>query len=369
VAWAGPVGEAPDGDWRLLGPGVLMPGLVNAHCHLELSHLAGRVPAQDGFVGWVEGIVAVRGQDAAEAVLARAASAIEALERGGTAAVGDVSNTLAHLDLLGRSSLRTRVFFELIGWDPASAATILERARARLAALPGVEGVEIALAAHAPHSVSAALLSAMAREGGLAAIHLAESPNERRFLEEGDAPWSEFLRRRGLGGVRFDPPRLSPVRYLESLGLLTPRLLAAHAVQVDAEDRALLAGRGVAVVLCPRSNETLGVGRAPVPEMREAGVRLCVGTDSLASAPSLDVWEDVLALHRAFPALEPDWLVRAATASGAEALGFADLGRIAPGSRAAFAFAEGPRALRDPLAFLLSGEARLRGLRPEEVAA
>jgi cytosine/adenosine deaminase-related metal-dependent hydrolase len=88
-----------------------------------------------------------------------------------------------------------------------------------------------------------------------------------------------------------------------------------------------------------------------------------VGTDSLASAPSLDVWEDVLALHRSLPSLEPEWLVRAATRTGAEALGFIDLGRIAPGSTAAFAFTEGPRALSDPLAFLVSGEARLRGVR------
>jgi cytosine/adenosine deaminase-related metal-dependent hydrolase len=93
-------------------------------------------------------------------------------------------------------------------------------------------------------------------------------------------------------------------------------------------------------------------------------VRLAIGTDSLASVPSLGLWEDVLELHRAFPSLEPEWLVRAATQGGAEALGFGDLGRIGPGAQAAFAFAEGPASLSDPLAFLLSGEARVRGVRP-----
>jgi len=79
--------------------------------------------------------------------------------------------------------------------------------------------------------------------------------------------------------------------------------------------------------------------------------------------PSLDLWEDVLALHRAFPSLEPEWLVRTATRGGAEALGYLDLGQIAAGAQAVFAFTEGPPSLSDPLAFLLSGEARLRGVR------
>jgi cytosine/adenosine deaminase-related metal-dependent hydrolase len=364
VEWVGRAADAPAGEARDLGPGVLLPGLVNAHAHLELSHLAGRLSGANGFVDWVERLVTARGEDHVDTVRSRAAAAIQEMEDTGTVAVGDVSNALAHLDLLARSPLRARVFFELIGWDPAVAGRVVESARARLASLAPAQRAQVSLAAHAPHSVSAALLAAMSAAGGVSSIHLAESPHERRFLHGRDAEWSAFLARRGLGHVPFVPPHLSPVRYVDRFGVLGPGLLAAHAVQVDAEDRALLAARGVAVVLCPRSNRALDVGLAPVPELREAGVRLCVGTDSLASVPSLDLWEDVLALHRAFPVLEPEWLVRAATRSGAEALGLGDLGRLGPGAEAAFAFAEGPATLADPLEFLLSGEARLRGVRP-----
>jgi aminodeoxyfutalosine deaminase len=363
VEWVGPAAEAPRGDALDLGPGVLVPGLVNAHCHLELSHLRGRVSPEGGFVEWVEHIVAARGEDPPDTVRAGVVAGIDELERTGTAGVGDVSNTLAHLDLLGRSSLRARVFFELIGWDPAAAAGIVERAQERLATLGPFDGVGVSLAAHAPHSVSPALLRAMALSGGVSAIHLAESRQESRFLDTGDPEWSAFLGRRGLAHVSFEPPGLSPVRYLDSLGVLGPGLLAAHAVQTDAADRALLAMRGVSVVLCPRSNETLGVGPPRVPELRAAGVRMCLGTDSLASAPSLDLWEEARALHRAFPSLEPEWLLRAATRHGADALGLADLGGIGKGARASLAFAEGPRALADPLAFLLSTDARLHGVR------
>ena len=89
--------------------------------------------------------------------------------------------------------------------------------------------------------------------------------------------------------MAFEPPGLSPVRYLESLGALAPGLVAAHCVRVDGTDRALLARRGVSVALCPRSNRNLGVGLPPLPDLLADGVRLCLGTDSLASAESLDL--------------------------------------------------------------------------------
>ena len=159
--------------------------------------------------------------------------------------------------------------------------------------------------------------------------------------------------------MAFAPPGLSPVRYADRLGALHEHLVAAHGVQVDAADREILARRGVHVVLCPRSNRNLAVGTADVPALLAAGVRLALGTDSLASAETLDVLDDAVLLHRQFPDLEPAAIVRMATLGGAEALGLGDLGAIAPGKRAALAFAaDGSTA--DPHEILLSGEARLR---------
>jgi len=118
------------------------------------------------------------------------------------------------------------------------------------------------------------------------------------------------------------------------------------------------------VAVCPRSNRSLGVGIPPVPAMLEAGIRLCLGTDSLASTPSLELIDDAVALHREFPSMEPAVIVRMATLGGAEALGFSNLGAIAPGKSAALAFAPSDRPPRDPLEFLVSGDAR-----PARVAA
>lgn len=359
AATAPPAGAAP----RHLGDAVLLPGLVNAHCHLELSWLAGRVPAADGFVGWVRALVAQRLAERAESAREAARAAIAALKASGTVAVGDVSNTLGHLDLLAASGLRAVVFHELLAWDPGRAETAVAAARTRLAAVNpwlAERHVEVRLAAHAPHSTSAALLRALRAAGGPASIHLAESAEERRFLESGGGEWAAFLAERGLGAVAFAPPGCSPVAYLEALGVLHPGLVAAHCVQLDAADVERLARAGTHVALCPRSNRFLGVGLAPVPRLHEAGVALCLGTDSLASAPDLELGAEMAALREAHPTLPAEAIVRMATRGGARALGLFELGTLAPGQAAAFALAAAPPGLADPLAFLVSGEARFR---------
>lgn len=361
ITWVGGPSDpgAPSGPVLDLGRGVLLPGLINAHCHLELSHLKGRLDRSAGFAHWVEDLVATRERDGPGPVRAATARAIREVEETGTVGVGDVSNELAHLDLLARSPLTAVVFHELLGWNPARAAAIVEAADARRLGPQG-SGVEVRLAAHAPHSVSPALFSELVKRGGPAAIHLAESAEESRFLLRGDGAWMRFLERRGLGDLPFDPPGVSPVRYVDELGALRPGLVAAHCVYVDGGDRRRLAAKGVHVAVCPRSNLNLGVGIPDVPELMAAGVRVCLGTDSLASVDSLDLIDDAAALHAEFPEIDPAAIVEMATAGGARALGIESLGAIAPGMRAELAFARADTAPDDAAAFLVSGEARPR---------
>jgi cytosine/adenosine deaminase-related metal-dependent hydrolase len=363
VRWVGRAGEAgaPDGEVTDLGDGVLLPGLVNAHCHLELSHLAGEVDPSRGFVSWVEQVVEKRLLTDEKDVRAGARRGINQLESTGTVAVGDVSNALKHLDLLEASSVKGMVFHELLSWDPGKAILLLA-ATDKIATLAKRHGMntQVRVAAHAPHSVSPQLMAGILKRGGPHAIHLAESPVETEFLATGGGEWAAFLGRRGAGRVKFTPPGVSPVRYLDSVGALRPGLVAAHCIHCDAGDRALLAERGVHAVICPRSNAALGVGTADVPALLEAGVKLALGTDSLAGVETLDLLAEAAALQRTFPSLDPAVIVRMATLGGAEALGLKDHGSIASGKRGALAFAPGPSDLRDPLAFLTSGEAQAR---------
>jgi cytosine/adenosine deaminase-related metal-dependent hydrolase len=367
IVWIGKDGDPgePEGPLVDLGCGVLLPGLVNAHCHLELSHLRD-LDRSGGFVPWVERVVASRGLASDKAVAAATADAVAFLEHEtATAAIADVSNTLGPVNALADSVLRAVVLHELIGWDPENAEEILTAAEGRLASLPAelaARGVEVRLAAHAPYSVSPALFEALRRRGGPAALHLAESPDETRFLACGEGVWAAFLERRGLGHVGFRAPGLSPVRYAASLGILRPGVVVAHCVQVDAADLEILARSGVAVAICLSSNRNLGVGVPRVPAMLAAGVKLCLGTDSLASGDGLDVMGEVVGLRRQFPELAPQSLLRMATTGGAEALGLADLGSLAPGRRAALAYAAAVSTPEDPFEFLVSGDARPRRL-------
>jgi cytosine/adenosine deaminase-related metal-dependent hydrolase len=363
IVWVGRAGEPgePEAPVRDLGTGVLMPGLVNAHCHLELSHLAGKLPLAQGFASWVLALVACRGRASERERDTATADAIRFLEQRGTVAVGDVSNAAGHATRLAGSRLDGVVFLELLAWDPAHAEGALAWAEARRASVAASlrPGLSVKLAAHAPHSCSPELLRRLAEQGGPAAIHLAESPEETRFLANGRGEWAEFLANRGLGLVAFRAPGLSPVRYLERLHALNPGLLAAHAVHLDEGDPELLARRGVAVVLCPRSNRNLRVGTADLPALLAAGVRLGLGTDSLASVETLDVLDDAVLLRRQFPSVPAATIVGIATAGGASVLGLDQLGSIAPGRRAALAFAAADRPPEEPCEWLLSGAARL----------
>lgn len=373
VSGLGPSGDRPTGAGVEidLGRTILMPGFVNAHTHLELSHLQGEVPGDRGFVPWVEDQLRARAERPADEIPGAIRTALAGLQASGTVALADVSNSLAAVGPLSESSLHALVLHEILGFDPAKADRVFEQAASlRVAAREalqaggsGPEGrIRIDVAAHAPHSLSRELFVRLMADGGIRSVHVAESRSESVFLRDGSGEWKAFLDRR-VGPLPFSPPGLSPVRYLDELGVLTPGLLAVHCVRVDEEDARLLAARRVAAVLCPRSNEFLGNGLPPLAMLLANGVKVALGTDSLASCPNLDVLEDARLLTRKFPRVPMSVLLHALTRGGALALGFDDLGRIGEGARAKLAEVpfEGA-SLQDPLAFVLNEAAPARGL-------
>jgi aminodeoxyfutalosine deaminase len=350
-----------------LGETILLPGFVNAHTHLELSHLSGAVPGDSGFVGWIEEQLRLRADRPASQIQAGIGAAIAALEANGTAAVADVTNSLAAVSALAESSLHALVLHEVLGFDPAKADQVLAQIRAaRLAAAPALSGatprVSLAAAAHAPHSLSPALLKRLLADEGIRSIHLAESRCEAEFLRDGAGEWRGFLDRR-VGPIPFETRSESPVRYLDTLGALVPGLLAVHCVHVDEDDAKILAARGAVAVLCPRSNEFLGNGVPPLAMLLGHGVPIALGTDSLASCPSLNVIEDARFLARKFPRVPGSALLHALTRGGAAALGFDGLGGLGPGrpaKMAAIPFNGVPP--HDPIAFVLNEAAPVGGV-------
>jgi cytosine/adenosine deaminase-related metal-dependent hydrolase len=358
-----------------LGHGAILPGFVNAHTHLELTHLRGAVTAEAGFVPWIEKQLSARATAGDGPVGPAIQEAIHDLHHAATAAVADVSNSLASVAPLVESRLHAVVAHEILGWDPERAEAIVEatarsRAVAEELAARTAGRIRVEGAAHAPHSLSPVLIERLFQARPPRSIHLAESRDEVDFLRDGSGPWSSFLDRR-VGQVPFTPPNLSPVEYARRKNLLGPGTLAVHCVHVSEADIAGLLDSGAVAVLCPRSNEFLGHGLPPAKALHDAGVPLALGTDSLASCDSLNVLDDARRLAAVVPEVEPRVWIEAMTLGGARALGFERIGRLVPGADAALAFVpiDPSSAGRPPERSVLSSEAPSRSVQAPEPAS
>jgi cytosine/adenosine deaminase-related metal-dependent hydrolase len=232
----------------------------------------------------------------------------------------------------------------------------------RAQASHGVGGrFPVSLAPHAPYSVSPRLFqgirAAQARTPFLpSSVHLAESPEECELVRTGGGPWRTLLERLRAWDPTWTAPAGSPVEYLDRMGVLDARLLAAHAVHATAGDLALLARRGVTIVTCPRSNVFVGAGEPPVADFYGSGVKVAVGTDSLASNDDLNLFAEMAAMRRLAPRVPASSLLESATAVGAAALGFdASHGTIEPGRTAALIAVSVPPEVIDVEEYLVSG--------------
>jgi cytosine/adenosine deaminase-related metal-dependent hydrolase len=364
-------GEPPAGAFAYdLGRAAILPGLVNAHTHLELSYLRDAVPPASAFVSWIGGVMAARRtrpDPASPEILRSVEDGIAASLAAGTALVGDISNTLVTFEPLAASRLAAVVFYELIKFNPDDGAAVVDRACDRIAALRGTAAVRVSLAAHAPYSVAPAILRALAAGLGggrldRCSVHVAESVEEVEFVRAGIGPWRDLLERLGSWDPAWAAPGASPVRYLDEMRLLGPRLLAVHGVQVSRDDLRLLAARGATLVTCPRSNRHTGAGDPPLDAFYESGAPVAVGTDSLASSPDLNVFAELAAMRALAPRVPASTLLGSATLVGARALGFGDeLGSIEPGKRAALLAVDIPPGVDDVEEYLVSG------IQPEQV--
>jgi len=323
------------------GEGVVLPGLVNAHAHLELSALAGRVPGGGGVIAWTRTLAGELRAGSPAETRAAAETAATSARAFGTAALGDVGNGTAGWRALGAAGLQGRFFHELVGSREARTGDALADAAAERAALPASERpaqVAAVPAPHAPYSVGPALLqrifAAAAAAGLPTSIHLAEDEDEVALLRDGSGGWPAVLRALGADPAER-APGLGPCAYLASRGgFATPHPpLLVHMVHASPDDRRRAREAGATAVLCPRSNLHIG-GRLPdLPALLDDGVGLALGTDSLASVPDLSLWAELGTLASAFPAVEPRTWLHAATLGGARALGLHHLGSLAPGKR------------------------------------
>jgi aminodeoxyfutalosine deaminase len=348
-----------------LGRMALMPALVNAHTHLELSYLRGRVPRTEKFLDWIRTILAARRRYADPAdpdIVDAARAAIAEAHASGTGLLGDISNTLVTAPLLREASLPAQIFYELLRFNASDAESMTREARAKAdaAADPGGD-VRVSLAPHAPYSVSPALFAAIradldAHSGQVTSVHLGESPEEIEFIRRGSGPWRVLLEELGVWTDAWEAPGTSPVAYLEQIGFLDRRVLAVHGVQFDGDDLDRLRARDMTIVSCPRSNQYVGVGAPPLEAFYAMNVNVALGTDSLASAPDLNMFAELAEARRLAPRVPARTLLESATRRGAVALGFEDdYGTLEVGKRAQIIAVRIPPDVSDVEEYLVSG--------------
>jgi cytosine/adenosine deaminase-related metal-dependent hydrolase len=322
--------------------GALLPGLVNAHTHVELSVLAGRLRGGEGLVPWAMQVGRETAAFSTEQRRDAARRAALAAVAAGTAAVGDVGNTLLAVPVLASAGLAGVFFHELLGSREVSTGDALADAereyRESVQATPWPANLARVPAPHALYSAGPALLrrifAAAAGTSHPTSIHVAEGEDEIQLLRDGTGRWAEILALLQVPlGSRT--PGMGPLAYLESLGAFAGKQppLLVHMVCASAEDIALAHKHRAPVVLCPRSNLHIG-GRLPdARAFLAADLALALGSDSLGSSPDLSLWGEMAVLASHFPEVAPEIWLRAATADGAAALGLAPFGALAPGKR------------------------------------
>lgn len=320
--------------------GVITPALINCHAHLELSVHADcadrwkQLGVPGDMPGWIRTLLAGRIAEPSPAeIVARAEQTLADLERAGTGLLIDIGNRPWMGQAEGDTNCRCQVLFlqEFLGFSELAAQGIIASFAEHDDGMPAT--------GHAPYSTHPELLRFLkqraVRRGELFSIHLAESQAEVSFLTNGRGAFHEFLSERGVLDPGFQAPGVRPVSYLHSLGLLDEKTLCVHCVQVDDGEIALLAATGARVCLCPGSNRLLGVGVAPLEQMLAQHILPGLGTDSLASNESLNLWREMRLLAEDHPSVALETLFAMATMAGAAMVSQEKrLGGIAPGMNA-----------------------------------
>jgi cytosine/adenosine deaminase-related metal-dependent hydrolase len=372
----------PDASHEDFGNAAILPGLINAHSHLELTIMRGFLEREEhDFFAWLKKLTIARLQMTDEDLFVSAACGTIEAARAGITCLGDSSSFAAQsMRAITEVGLRAIVYQESFGPDPKLAEDNLSKLRAQLEATRVLETslVRAGVSPHAPYTVSARqleMISKLALEQRLPVMmHAAESQAEKQLLHDGTGPFAEGLKARG---IEWQAPGTSSIRYLHDHGVLDTKPVLAHCITVDDDDLQLIKHAGAGVAHCPKSNAKLRHGRAPFANLVARGINAGLGSDSVASNNVCDILEEArfATLLARLPSPSPSDGLRpaeavsaqhalfAATLGGARALGLdRNIGALSAGMQADIAIVslDGPhhQPVRDPheaLVFSSSG--------------
>ncbi len=321
--------------------GVLVPGFINAHCHLELSHLFGKVNEKTGIGDFIRQINGLRNTPEKE-MLQSMQIADRKMQDSGIVAVGDISNTSLSIKNKCRSKIFYHTFVEVFGFHPSRATRAFEQA-VRVKKEFEANHLPVSVVPHAPYSVSASLFEKLKAEAGQGngpfSIHNQESRGESQFYADGTGPMAEHLQQNiGIDISYWQPTGKSSLQSILKYMPQKNKLLLVHNTYTTSEDLDELCQQRpretTFIVLCPNANLYIENALPPVLLLKKYGVNICLGTDSLASNHQLSVLDEMRTLQRNFIELSMAELVDWACINGAKALGIEDkLGSFDPGKK------------------------------------
>lgn len=331
--------HSEDSECLDLSDHLLLPGFVNAHCHLSLSVLHEKVPSCENFTDWVRALLKENMQlPWGERVQALKSGAQEMLNSG----VTTLADFMSHPELLPEYSalpFRQILFLEVLGFKKSMVEEALNRVTSIFASQNPKGGLlQLGLAPHAPYSVSTELFRELkklaTRYDCPFTCHVAEFPEEVWFLKEGGGELGEFLKERNAIDDDWQPPGKSPIRYLDEIGVLDA-MIGVHLNHIDG-DLECLAARNARAVFCPGSSRWFGRTQImPVRQLLDAGVTVGLGTDSLASNESLNFLREIKVADEMLSDVSRPEILKMATEGGGRALGL-PTGNLAPGMSADF---------------------------------
>jgi 5-methylthioadenosine/S-adenosylhomocysteine deaminase len=346
--------QFPDAGVRDFGPSAIIPGLINAHSHLELTAMRGFLETEESdFFAWLKKLTTARLErmTADDLYVSAAWGACEAV-RAGVTCVADASESATEsMRALRDVGLRGTVFQESFGPDPRWAQDNFDRLKTKIGGLRELETplVKCGVSPHAPYTVCAPQLEMISRfaldESLPLMMHAAESRMEMSLIRDGEGPFADGLRDRG---IKWNAHGVSPIQYLAGLGVLQTRPLLAHCIHIDAADIETLKQTETKVAHCPKSNAKLGHGIAPFQKLLDKGVDVGLGSDSVASNNNCDLLEEArfaLLLSRSQSEaglstrlVSADEVLRSVTLGGAQALRLDNqVGELREGLQADFA--------------------------------
>ncbi len=352
------IGSASDFDPAAIEKyeGTIVPGFINAHCHLELSFMKGAIPEKTGLISFVKHVIAIRDRFSKEEEMA----AIEAAETGmianGIVAVGDISNDQRSFAQKSRGRLRYHTFVELFDLGPEMTGEALKKGKKVMEAARLIPSSNASLTPHAPYSCTPRLIREADRltlKGkGILSIHMQEQEDENRLFTEKKGAWIQFLHDMGCSDTWIEAGAKSSLQYL--LPLLSPgnKKLFVHNTFCSAEDidYAMENGGEVYWVFCPNANLYIQDRLPDYPLFVRKGAKGCIGSDSLASNQRLCIWSEIKQIKTHYPEIPLETLLTWASINGAEALGMdAELGSIRPGKKPGLVLIEGLGSLQDSI--------------------